>query len=86
MAAITRWSEYLVGELEQARANGQLPRTTDAGRLVFELNGIGLTIQQAVLRAALRVAAGPSLFGVWAIAGQLGIPGGYREDIPTGGG
>lgn len=50
-AALNRWSDYLTAELEQARADGQLPATTDVGQLVFELNGIGLAAQQAILLA-----------------------------------
>ena len=49
LTALARWSDYVTAELDEAVTAGELPRDTDIPQLVFELGGIALAVQQAIL-------------------------------------
>ncbi|ACZ87954.1 TetR/AcrR family transcriptional regulator [Streptosporangium roseum] len=48
IAALSRWSAYVLDELGTAVDSGELPRDTDPDQLAFELNGVALATAQAV--------------------------------------
>lgn len=47
--ALSRWSDYVTAELDAAVTTGELPRDADVSQLVFELGGVVLAAQQAIL-------------------------------------
>lgn len=49
LTALSRWSDYVAAELDAAVATGELPRDADLSQLVFELGGVVLATQQAIL-------------------------------------
>lgn len=49
LAALSRWSDYVAAELDEAVTAGELPHDTDVAQLVFELGGVILAVQQAIL-------------------------------------
>lgn len=49
LAALSRWSDYVSAELDEAVKLGELPNDTDIPQLVFELGGVALAVQQAIL-------------------------------------
>lgn len=49
LTALSRWSDYVTAELDEAVRAGELPHDTDVAQLVFELGGVALAVQQAIL-------------------------------------
>ncbi|WP_134114077.1 TetR/AcrR family transcriptional regulator [Kribbella kalugense] len=49
LTALSRWSDYVTAELNEAVKAGELPHNTDVPQLTFELGGIALAVQQAIL-------------------------------------
>jgi AcrR family transcriptional regulator len=49
LAALSRWSDYVAAELDEAVTAGELPHDTDVPQLVFEFGGVALAVQQAIL-------------------------------------
>jgi tetracycline repressor-like protein len=47
--ALSSWSDYVATELREAVAASELPADCDIEQLVFELSGIALAVQQALL-------------------------------------
>ncbi|GAA2735070.1 TetR/AcrR family transcriptional regulator [Actinocorallia aurantiaca] len=48
IAALSRWSAYVLDEIRTAVDSGELPQDTDPDQLAFELDGVVLATAQAV--------------------------------------